>query len=521
MGMVALPQRIASTYVVVCGVYGDVTRQAQERQISRQAIYRQSHQTLEDLQGAKVRAALAGLQERIGVLEAQAASLQQQLAQAVTLTPDVLRQFAATGEARGVSLADVRALLQVLQGERAPSVATLGRWTKETGTKAAALLPVLDAWAQTRVRQASADEIYVKAPVLMVVEPESLCWMAGQLSSEAGGEAWTRQLSPLESLEQVTRDAGKGLGKGVQQVDAARRTQGRPGVADQLDHFHTVREGNRALRKTASKARRAFGRAEAAQKALEKRRVQGLHATAAGMTAGRLWKRAERAMDRWRTVEQTWRRTQEALRLFTPEGVLNSRRQAEAILAETAPLLPEPDFAKTKRFLRRPQTLTYLDEVHRKLAALPSSDLREAAVRLEGARRRPEGWQGDSPSAAAQRALLLACSVLLAKAGQAGEAMVLAVRNIFRTTWRASSLVEGINSVLRMHQARHRRLTQGLLDLKRLYWNHHRFRTGRRRGRSPYEHLGLLLPKDLTWWELLKKTPEQLRDQLSALQQTG
>ena len=43
--------------------------------------------------------------------------------------------------------------------------------------------------------------------------------------------------------------------------------------------------------------------------------------------------------------------------------------------------------------------------------------------------------------------------------------------------WRASSLVEGINSVLRMQQARHRRLTPGLLDLKRLYWNCHRFRT--------------------------------------------
>jgi len=80
--------------------------------------------------------------------------------------------------------------------------------------------------------------------------------------------------------------------------------------------------------------------------------------------------------------------------------------------------------------------------------------------------------------------------------------------------------VEGINSVPRRRQARHRRLTQGLQDLKRLYWNSHRFRTGRR-GWSPHEHLGMLLPKDLTWWELLKKTPEQLRDQLSALTQAS
>jgi hypothetical protein len=411
-----------------------------------------------------------------------------------------------------VSLADVRALLEVLQGEAAPSVATLGRWTKEAGAKAAALLPVLDALAHARVRQASADEIYVRAPVLMVVEPESLCWVSGRLSGEAGGEAWARQLGALGSLEQVTRDGGNGLGKGVERVDAARRAEGRPGVADQLDHFHTVREGNKALRRTASKARIALGRAEAAQQAVRKRRGEGRNANAAAMTAGRLWKRAERAMDAWGRVERAWRRTQEALALFTPEGELNSRARAEAVLSQTLPLLPEADFAKAKRMLRQPQTLTYLDEVDRKLAALPSPDLREAAVRLEGARRRPEGSQGEGPSAAARRALLLACAVLLATAGPAGETMMQAVRGVFRNTWRASSLVEGINSVLRMHQARHRRLTQGLLDLKRLYWNCRRFRTGRRRGQSPYQRLGLQLPEGHSWWELLKMTPERPSD---------
>jgi hypothetical protein len=519
MGMVAIPDRIASTYVVVCGVYGDVTRQARQRQISRQAIYRQSERTVADLEGAWLRAEAGRLQEQVRAQQAQVVALEKRLSEAVVLTPDVLRHFAATGEARGVSLADIRALLQVLQGEEAPSVATLGRWTKEAGAKAAALLPVLDALARTQVRQASADEIYVKAPVLMVVEPESLCWVTGQLSATADGEAWTQQLRVLGSLEQVARDGGHGLRKGVRRVDAARRAEGRPGVADQLDHFHTVREGNRALRYTASRARRGLEQAESAQAELDKRLRQGQNATVASVKASRLWKQAEKAWDEWRAVEQAWRRTQEALPLFTPGGELNSREQAEAVLSQTLPLLPDADFAKTKRLLRQPQTLTYLDEVHRKLAALPasSSDLREAAVRLEGGRRRPERLQGESRSAATLRALQLACTVLLAKAGESGEEMVRTVRSIFRNTWRASSLVEGINSVLRMHQARHRRLTQGLLDLKRLYWNCRTFRTGRRRGQSPYQRLGLLLPQGLDWWDLLKMTPEQLRDQLSAL----
>ena len=73
-------------------------------------------------------------------------------------------------------------------------------------------------------------------------------------------------------------------------------------------------------------------------------------------------------------------------------------------------------------------------------------------------------------------------------------------------------------SVARMQQARHRKLSQGLLDLKRLYWNCHTFRTGRRQKTSPYERLGVVLPKGLRWWQLLKMTPEQLRDKLSTLQ---
>ncbi|MBV8192786.1 MAG: hypothetical protein JO339_36565 [Alphaproteobacteria bacterium] len=74
---------------------------------------------------------------------------------------------------------------------------------------------------------------------------------------------------------------------------------------------------------------------------------------------------------------------------------------------------------------------------------------------------------------------------------------------MLRQTVRASSAVEGMNSVLRMHQARHRTVTQELLDLKRLDWNSRPFREGKRKGRCPYEHLGLQLPS-YDFWTLLK-----------------
>ena len=88
------------------------------------------------------------------------------------------------------------------------------------------------------------------------------------------------------------------------------------------------------------------------------------------------------------------------------------------------------------------------------------------------------------------------------------------VAHVLRTTVRASSAVECMNSVIRMHQARHRTLTQPMLDLKRLYWNMRTFREGKRKSASPYELLGLKLPS-LDFWTVLNADPATLAQQLS------
>ena len=67
---------------------------------------------------------------------------------------------------------------------------------------------------------------------------------------------------------------------------------------------------------------------------------------------------------------------------------------------------------------------------------------------------------------------------------------------------------------LRMHQTRHRHDSQGMLDLKRLFWNCRAFTHGRRRGASPYQLLGLNLPTD-DRWELLQMDPDVVRQKLS------
>jgi hypothetical protein len=132
-----------------------------------------------------------------------------------------------------------------------------------------------------------------------------------------------------------------------------------------------------------------------------------------------------------------------------------------------------------------------------------------ALLDLEGLRRQP--WR----LSAGTRARALVRTVQLTKACPDWREESRRVRVVLRSAWRASSLVECVNSVVRMQQSRHRKMTQGLLDLKRLYWNLRRFRTGRRKDQTPYGLLGVALP-DMSFWEFLKLTPEELRERLSA-----
>jgi hypothetical protein len=87
------------------------------------------------------------------------------------------------------------------------------------------------------------------------------------------------------------------------------------------------------------------------------------------------------------------------------------------------------------------------------------------------------------------------------------------VDELLRHAVRASSAVECVNSVVRMPQGRQRHVSQGLLDLKRLYWNGRVFREGKRKGKRPYERLGLPLPSS-NWWQLLQMPPEEFAQKL-------
>jgi hypothetical protein len=458
------------------------------------------------------------LRQEIARLQTQVDQLQRQRRHALVLDPDKQTLFASTAQALGVSLSATRALLSVLLGATTPSVAWLGRQTQQAGRQAGAVLAVLDEQARGRAEQIAADEIFVgRRPVLMTIEQDSLCWLGGRLADRRDGAEWAKEFALLPAAAQVTRDGGQGMEKGLQVVNAQRQQVGRAAIADQEDHFHILHRGRRGLREVRAKAVRALRKAEKAQARYRRDRRRGKVANGRASALALCWRQAEQAFDRWSAQERSFERLRAGLRLFTGAGELNTPERAEAEVRAALAELTGPEWSRLRTRLVGPKAFTFLSRVQQQLAALPvAAELREAAVTAEGLRRQPEGLHGTGEAAGALRGVLLACGVVLSLAGAAGEQARTLVHKMLSGAWRSSSLVEGLNSVLRMQQRRQKRMTQGLLDLKRLYWNCHVFAAGRRKRESPYQRLGILLPPG-EWWQLLRRTPEQLRDQLSEL----
>ena len=197
----------------------------------------------------------------------------------------------------------------------------------------------------------------------MVVEPESLCWLTGRMVEARDGVTWAEEFAQLPAPEAVVRDDGTGLGKGVKLERARRRVAGLPDLDDTLDVFHTLREGGRALRTTWGAAGRALERADAAQKGFDRRGRQGQSCQGHGAPLNRLWHQAERLWDQATAAETAWKQAQSAFEFFTPEGRLNDRAQAEAVVAAALPHLSGAAWAKTRRLLLRRESFTFLDQV--------------------------------------------------------------------------------------------------------------------------------------------------------------
>jgi hypothetical protein len=217
----------------------------------------------------------------------------------------------------------------------------LGRFSRQAGLRAGPLLGVFDEHARPRTRQGAADEIFFgQKPVLMVVEPDSQCWLSGRLFASRDGEQWAQERRRLPALEHLVRDGGKGLANGLACVNRQRQQDERALISDQLDHFHTLREGRRALRKAQAQAEHAWTQAEQADRKEAQQGRQGQARTGYATQAVLKWQKAEKAFHQWEDAEHAFEQIRQALRPFTSQGELNTRQKAEQAVQAVLPQLP-------------------------------------------------------------------------------------------------------------------------------------------------------------------------------------
>jgi hypothetical protein len=518
---------IGNAAAVLRGKRGDVSRQAEDAGCSRQTAYDHA---------AKVEKALTDAHSggpsreqflaELTALRAENQELWDAYLDAVDFPPAKQQHFTTTASAMGLSLTQVLALLAILlPAQRLPSRATLGRWLQQSCRRAGKLLAVLDKACRPLVLCLCLDEIFFRrSPVLMAVEPHSMAWVVGQRAADRSGETWAKALACWPALTDVAADGGTGIGRGLELVAAARQQQAQATedapaakpIHSRLDVFHTRRDGGRVLRRRWQQAEAAFEQAEQAERA--KRRYDRTGKDRRHFKQSKVdksWRRALGLLEQVCREDDAWKRACAALQLFRPDGRLNDRAWAQEELRQAVAELSSPAWAKVCRQLLDGRTLTFLDRLHEELAAAePDAERREALVAVWRWRRQSR-QHGEPPAGAAGKAKGVLLAAVRQRLGEGWEESYRRVGAVLGKVVRASSAVECVNSVVRMHQSRHKNLSQELLDLKRLYFNCHGFREGKRKRRCPYQLLGLQLPS-FDPWTLLQMDPKQLEDLLSS-----
>jgi hypothetical protein len=320
---------------------------------------------------------------------------------------------------------------------------------------------------------------------------------------------WEGLLAPFSRLEFAVSDAARGIAAAVAQRAAARRDDpSAPPLAHGLDVFHAAMEAHRVLARHWRRAEAAWEKAEAADAAVAAAKRQGIDARGPARTAGVAWRRASAAFEEAERRGSAWGRAAAAPELFDGDGRLNDRSRASAAIAAAVKDLAGPEWSKVRDALIDRRSLAFLDRMHRRLeAAEPRPEWREAMAW--------RWWLRHGRVGASDPITGLLRGVARDRELDAEErASYERVAAVLGDTVRASSAVECMNSVLRMQRSRHRRMTQSMLDLKRLYWNCRPFRSGPRKGACPYRALGLELPT-YDFWTLLRTDPAELTQRLS------
>jgi hypothetical protein len=145
--MITLPIRavVRNAAAVFSGIYGAVTRRAQEAGCSRQTVYDHARQVEQRLQ---IPVPVSPPTEVAVPTPAPA------------LDHHTQRRLAVTAFAMGVSTRQIEELLRIVLGGDGPDHSTIARWAAEAARKAEPVLQALDAACVPKVHTLAVDEIF-------------------------------------------------------------------------------------------------------------------------------------------------------------------------------------------------------------------------------------------------------------------------------------------------------------------------------------------------------------------------
>ena len=161
--MLKLPVRtwILNAAAVFSGRHGDVTRQAEQSQCSRETVYQHARKVEGCLATEPDADSAAELREENRRLREEITGLRRGAQGLVRCDKATQRRLATTAFAMGVSLRQVEDLLGVLlPAAEVPGHSTLGHWVQAEARRAGKVLKALDPACAPRVRTLALDEIF-------------------------------------------------------------------------------------------------------------------------------------------------------------------------------------------------------------------------------------------------------------------------------------------------------------------------------------------------------------------------
>lgn len=306
---------------------------------------------------------------------------------------------------------------------------------------------------------------------------------------------------------ELVSDRGTGLLAAREGLDTERQAAGTPPLHHQADLFHCKRDRNRVQRQLEAAAYRAIAREEAQRRSVARVRDKRGHATA----LGKIQQQTAHTLERFDRVEQACQTMDAALELFDAHGGLRRPEHAQTMMQQAVAELKTVDEPRLQPILRHAQASTlwtFLPLLWARLQALGlPPELLSALTFL---------WFYQEQATDTVRQTLgpkrLLCLLTLRMAAAQGCPVAMWAQHVdalLTRVWRASSLIEAMNSLLRGYQNNKKHVSEEFLYVCAVYHNLRPFRHGKRKWRSPLGILGIEVP--CPHWLHLLRHPELVK----------